>query len=188
MDPHPAPDPASTQVDSAAKGSLLRTLLTRPGELIGPAVPGTRSRPLAISGPLLALAVASLAGYGAVAGFFQGGSQIAVAALKAPLIVFCGLLLCLPSLVVFATLAGVKQPWREFGRVAAGLAATLGVILVSLGPIAWLFSVTSRSLAFMVLFHLATWGVALLFALRGLARMLAVPAARRLAVGWTVLL
>jgi len=129
-----------------------------------------------------------LAGYGAVAGFFQGGSQIAVAALKAPLIVFCGLLLCLPSLVVFATLAGVKQPWREFGRVAAGLAATLGVILVSLGPIAWLFSVTSRSLAFMVLFHLATWGVALLFALRGLARMLAVPAARRLAVGWTVLL
>ena len=34
----------------------------------------------------------------------------------------------------------------------------------------------------MILFHLATWGIALLFALRGLARMLAVPAARKLAV------
>ena len=111
-----------------------------------------------------------------------------MAALKAPLIVVFGLLLCLPSLVVFATLAGADLSWRHYGRIAAGVAATLGVLLASVGPIAWLFSVTSRSLVFMILFHLATWGIALLFALRGLARMLAVPAARKLAVGWTVLL
>jgi hypothetical protein len=132
--------------------------------------------------------VVSLAAYGAVAGFFQGGLQIAVAALKAPLIVLFGIVLCLPSLVVCAALAGADLSWRRLARMVAAFAATLGVLLASVGPIAWLFSVTSRSLAFLVFFHLATWGIALLFALRGLTWMLALPRARLVAVGWTVLL
>ena len=68
---------------------------------------GTPARLLLGAGVLAAF-------YGASAGFFQGGAQIGVAALKAPLIVLGSLLLCAPSLYVFSALAGVRRPPRAF--------------------------------------------------------------------------
>ena len=77
-------------------GGILRSfdrLLTEPQSLLQK--DGSRS-----SVPLWLLA-GSLFGfvvYGAGAGSFQGGNQILVTALKAPLIVTMALALCLPSL------------------------------------------------------------------------------------------
>jgi hypothetical protein len=65
--------------------------------------------------------------YGAVAGLFQGGSQILVSAFKAPIIVGLALALCLPSLYVFSALSGARWSKRQLAATVSGFAATLGL-------------------------------------------------------------
>jgi hypothetical protein len=134
--------------------------------------------------PALLLAVGSLAAlalYGAAAGFFQGGGQVAVAALKAPLILALSLALCLPSLYIFAALAGAPVSRRLFVQLVAGFAGMVALLLVGLLPISWLFSVSSRSLPFVVWLHLLAWLIAAGFGVRFLSRGLdrQVPGALR---------
>lgn len=110
--------------------------------------------------------------YGAVAGLFQGGSQILVAAFKAPIIVGMALALCLPSLYVFSALSGARWSKRRLLATVSGFAATLGLLLAALLPIAWLFSVSSRYLASAVWVHVLMWGISLIFGWRFLGRAL----------------
>ena len=110
--------------------------------------------------------------YGAVAGLFQGGSQILVSAFKAPIIVGLALALCLPSLYVFSALSGARWSKRRLLATISGFAATLGLLLAALLPIAWLFSVSSRYLASAVWVHVLMWGISLTFGWRFLSRAL----------------
>ena len=109
-----------------------------------------------------------------------------MAALKAPLIVLASLLLCLPSLFVFLALGGAPLPLRRLPELAAGFTATLGVLLLALVPVAWLFSVSSRFLGFVVASHLALWLAAVLSGRRYLRRPLG-PAAHRPLGLWLLL-
>lgn len=118
--------------------------------------------------PLGVVALAGLSTYGAVAGLFGGGSQPAITALKAPIVVLFALLLCLPSFAVTTSLAGVRWSGRRLLAAAAAFTAGIGLLLLTLLPIAWLFTVSSRYLAFLVLLHFAAWCAAVLFAWRGL--------------------
>jgi hypothetical protein len=104
--------------------------------------------------------------YGAGSGFFAGGAQIALAAVKAPLIVAWSALLCLPSLYVFGLLAGASLTRERFIVTLVGFVGMLALVLVGLLPIEWLFSVSSRSLVFVVWLHLALWGIAMVFGAR----------------------
>ena len=123
-------------------------------------------------GWLLAGALAGFVLYGAVAGLFQGGNQILVAAFKAPIIVGMALALCLPSLYVFSALSGARWSKRRLLATVSGFAATLGLLLAALLPIAWLFSVSSRYLASAVWVHVLMWGISLVFGWRFLGRAL----------------
>jgi hypothetical protein len=104
--------------------------------------------------------------YGAASGFFAGGAQIGIAALKAPLIVAWTALLCLPSLYVFGLLAGAPLTRPRFIVTLIGFVGMIALVLVGLLPIEWLFSVSSRSLAFVVWLHLVLWGIAMVFGAR----------------------
>jgi hypothetical protein len=104
--------------------------------------------------------------YGAASGFFAGGAQIGIAAVKAPLIVAWSALLCLPSLYVFGLLAGAPLTGARFVVTLVGFVGMLALVLVGLLPIEWLFSVSSRSLAFVVWLHLALWTIAVIFGAR----------------------
>jgi hypothetical protein len=104
--------------------------------------------------------------YGAASGFFAGGAQIGIAAVKAPIIVVCSALLCLPSLYVFGLLAGAGLTRSRMVVTLTGFFGMLALVLVGLLPIEWLFSVSSRSLAFVVWLHLALWIIAVMFAAR----------------------
>jgi hypothetical protein len=104
--------------------------------------------------------------YGAGSGFFAGGAQIAIAAVKAPLIVAGSALLCLPSLYVFGLLAGASLTRARFTVTLVGFVGMLALVLIGLLPIEWLFSVSTQSLAFAVWLHLALWSVALMFGAR----------------------
>jgi hypothetical protein len=141
-------------------------LLKRPSEALARAEDdvSVRNSWRLLGGALLLWAV-----YGAGAGFFQGGSQIAVAALKAGLIVAFGLALCVPSLYVLASLAGADLSPRRFLAIVSGFAGTLGMLLLALLPVGWLFSLSSNYLASAVWLHLLLWIVAVAFAARFLA-------------------
>lgn len=104
--------------------------------------------------------------YGAAAGFFAGGAQIGIAAIKAPLIVSASALLCLPSLYIFALLAGAPLTHSRFMVTVIGFVGMLALVMVGLIPIEWLFSVSTTSLGFAVWLHLVLWFIALLFAAR----------------------
>ena len=104
--------------------------------------------------------------YGAGAGFFAGGAQVGIAAVKAPLIVTASALLCLPSLYVFGLLAGAPLTRARLVVTVAGFFGMLALVLVGLLPIEWLFSVSTASLAFVVWLHLALWSIAVIFGAR----------------------
>jgi hypothetical protein len=115
---------------------------------------------------VLAGSVGGCALYGAASGFFAGGEQIGIAAVKAPIIVAGSALLCLPSLYVFGTLAGAGLTRSRLIATLTGFFGMLALVLVGLLPIEWLFSVSSRSLAFVVWLHLTLWIIAVIFAAR----------------------
>jgi hypothetical protein len=108
--------------------------------------------------------------YGLASGFFQGGWSLALALWKVPLILVASLTLCLPSLYVFSSLAGVELSPQAFLRVVAEFAGITGLILLALMPVIWLFSVSTLSLTFVVWLHLMIWIIALAFARQFLAR------------------
>jgi hypothetical protein len=136
---------------------------------------------------LVAGALTCFALYGAAAGVFQGGSQILVAALKAPLILAVSFLLCLPSLFVFGALAGVSWTWRRLAAVSVGFLATLGLLMLGMLPIGWLFSQSSRYLTAAVWLHVFIWALALLFGWRFLSEVLRDSGARGGAGFWLIL-
>jgi hypothetical protein len=138
-------------------------------------------------GRAVLLSVACLGIYGMLAGCFEGGLQIARSAVKAPLIVALATLVCLPSFVVFQVIAGDSALPAALVRRLASFVAVTALMLVALGPVAWLFSVTSRSLGFLVLLHLGIWWLALLFGLRRLRIEAGSPGARRVVVVWLAL-
>lgn len=148
-----------------------------------------RARDGGQASPFLMIAVSTLcyALYGAAAGFFQGGGQILVAALKAPLIILFTLLLCLPSLYVFSAVAGAEWTRRSFLAVLAGFAGTLALVLLALLPVNWLFSSSSRHLTTATLLQLFLWLIALGLAWRFLRQGLQTTGARGGMVLWLLL-
>lgn len=137
-----------------------------------------------------ALTVLSLCGfavYGASAGLFQGGEQVALAALKVPLIVLFSIALTIPSLVVTTSLSGVTWQPRRLALALLSFAAALSLILSALLPVAWLFSVSSRHLLSPVVVHALVWLTAVLLARRALRPFLG-GANLSVARTWTLLL
>ena len=162
---------------------VLNELLTRPLAFLD----RTRNGGEASPGRLLAASALCYALYGAAAGAFQGGDQILIAALKAPLIIFFTLLLCLPSLYVFSAVAGAEWTRRSFLVVLSGFAATLALVLLALLPINWLFSTSSRHLGAAAFFQFVLWILALGLAWRFLGQGLRASGARGGLVVWLFL-
>ena len=149
-----------------------------------------RARQAGSNRPAYLLLAGSLVGfalYGAVAGLFAGGTQILVSALKAPLIVLLSLALCLPSLYIFSALAGAPLARRPFLHIVAGFSGMLALLLIGLMPISWLFSVSSRSLYFVVWLHVLAWIVAAGFGARFLARSFEVKGSGKAILLWFLL-
>ena len=124
------------------------------------------------AGGSLLLALGCLAVYGALAGFFEGGTAIGLAAFKFPLVAAVSLLLCLPSFVVFSLVAGDERSVPALLQMICGLGAVVSLFLIALAPVTWLFSVSSQSLGFIMVFHVLVLVIALYFGGRYLRRLL----------------
>ena len=106
---------------------------------------------------LMSIASLCLLAFGIIVGLFPGGGQLWLTPVKIWVGTLLSALLCLPSLYVFACLAGGRQSLAATIGLLAQALALMGILLVGFAPIAWLFSQSTNSAAFMGFLFLVFW-------------------------------
>jgi hypothetical protein len=114
---------------------------------------------------LLVSVVCSLI-YGVVVGTFSGGDQLWAAPAKIAVGLMISALICLPSLYIFTCLSGSQARLVEVCGLLAGLLMLMTILLIGFAPVAWIFSQSTESLAWMGTLHLVFWFIATIFGLR----------------------
>ena len=104
--------------------------------------------------------------YGVVVGTFSMGTQLWAAPVKITVGLLISALICLPSLYIFACLSGSQARLAEICGLVAGLLTLMTILLIGFAPVAWLFSQSTDSIAWMGALHLVFWFVATCFGLR----------------------
>jgi hypothetical protein len=104
--------------------------------------------------------------YGVVAGTFSGGTQLWAAPVKIAAGLMISALICLPSLYIFTCLGGSQARLVEVFGLLAGLLMLMTILLIGFAPVAWIFSQSTESLAWMGTLHLIFWFIATCFGLR----------------------
>jgi len=94
------------------------------------------------------------------------GTQLWAAPLKIAAGVLMSALICLPSLYIFACLSGSQARFADIVGLLAGLLLLSTLLLIGFAPIAWLFSESTQSVAWMGALHLVFWFIAAAFGLR----------------------
>jgi hypothetical protein len=147
--------------------NVIPALLKQPGQIVHELLQG---RAVAVLSALSLVAAFSLAIYGVVVGSLEGGSQYWIAPSKILLGSLAAALICLPSLFVFLCMNGAEAKLRDVAGLLSASICLMAVLLVSLAPIAWIFSQSTDSIALMAGLHILLWIVALAFGLRLLSR------------------
>lgn len=145
---------------------VLSALLRQPGQIIYQLHESAGGRPVAAV--LGVIAILCLAAYGVVVGSYSGGTQLWAAPVKIAGGALFTATICLPSLYVLSCLGGAHDKLRV-GALAGLLLAMIALqatLLVSFAPIAWIFSQSTDSIAFISCLHLVLWGVSFYFGLR----------------------
>ena len=142
---------------------VIEALLKFPGRIIYELQNNWRAD---LSGWLVALALVGMAAYGVVVGCFSGGAQMWIAPAKIALGTLFSILICLPSLYIFAGLAGIDVRLRTVIGVLFAAVALSALLLIGFAPVAWIFSQSTDSVPFMGALHLILWGIAICFGLR----------------------
>ena len=142
---------------------LIEALLKYPGRVIYELEHDWQA---ALAGSLLIFALAGMAGYGILVGSFAGGAQLWMAPVKLALGTLLSMLICLPSLYIFACLSGVEARWRTISGVLFAAVALGALLLIGFAPVAWIFSQSTDSIAFMATLHLIFWAIGISFGLR----------------------
>jgi hypothetical protein len=120
----------------------------------------------ALIGAMLAVAVLCAAVYGVVVATFSMGQQLWVAPVKIAAGLVISTVICLPSLYIFTCLSGSRSRLVEIVGLVSGLLLLMTILLVGFAPVAWLFSQSTQSAAWMGALHLAFWLIATFFGLR----------------------
>jgi hypothetical protein len=104
--------------------------------------------------------------YGVVVGTFSGGAQLWIAPAKIALGLVISAAICLPSLYIFGCLSGSQARLSEVCGLLAGMLLLSTVLLIGFAPVAWIFSESTESVAWMGALHLLFCLLATLFGLR----------------------
>jgi hypothetical protein len=147
---------------------ILDALLKRPQALLDELRTGTSAAP---AWWLLAIALLCTASYGVLVGSLSGGAQMLVAPAKVSLGTLGAMLICLPSLYIFAALAGMEAGLRTLTGALFGAVCLASVVLIGFAPVAWIFSQSTDSIAFIGALHLGFWAIGMGFGLRFLRRL-----------------
>jgi hypothetical protein len=115
---------------------------------------------------MLLIAVVCSLVYGAVAGTFSMGTQLWAAPVKIAGGLMISAAICLPSLYIFTCLSGSQARLAEVSGLLAGLLMLMAILLAGFAPVAWIFSQSTESLAWMGTLHIIFWCVATFFGVR----------------------
>jgi len=115
---------------------------------------------------MLFLSVVCSVIYGVVVGSFSGGVQWWASPAKISAGLLVSSLICLPSLYIFACLSGSQARLVEIFGLVTGLLLLMTILLIGFAPVAWLFSQSTGSVAWMGALHLIFWGISTIFGLR----------------------
>lgn len=158
----PPPVPPSLGQD-AGLGVVLDTLLKRPFALIQALCDPKPSRHWL---RLALFAVPAFALYGLLIGTFSGGAQLLAASVKVSAGALLSALICFPSLYIFACLTGAEVSMRGLAGVLFAALTLTGLLLLGFAPVAWVFSQSTESVAFIGTLHLLFWTIGIWFGLR----------------------
>ena len=147
----------------ASPALIIETLLKCPGRIVYELQNNWRA---ALPLWLVSLTLLGMAAYGVVVGSFSGGAQMWIAPAKIATGTMLSILICLPSLYIFTCLSGIEARLRTVIGVffaAVGLGALL---LIGFTPVAWIFSQSTDSVAFIAALHIGLWAIGIAFGLR----------------------
>ena len=147
---------------------VIEALLKYPGRIIHELHHNWRA---ALPSWLLFLALLGMATYGLVVGSFSGGAQMWIAPAKLALGTLLSVLICLPSLYIFACLGGIDARLRTVSGTLFAAVGLGALLLIGFAPVAWIFSQSTDSVAFMAALHLILWAIGISFGLRLVAAM-----------------
>jgi len=114
---------------------------------------------------MILVAVVCALTYGVVVGAFSGGEQFWAAPTKITVGLLLSVMICLPSLYIFACLSGSAVRPVEVVGFVSGLAMLMTILLVGFAPVAWIFSQSTESAVVMGALHLAFWSISSCFGL-----------------------
>ena len=120
---------------------------------------------------LLSLALLGMLAYGVVVGSFSGGPQLWIAPAKIAIGTMLSILICLPSLYIFTCLSGIDAQLRTVTGVLFAAVSLGALLLIGFAPVAWIFSQSTDSVAFMAAVHIGLWAIGIMFGLRLLEAM-----------------
>ena len=117
--------------------------------------------------------------FGLALGLFAGWTIAAMDLAKFPLVAVCALLICFPSLYVFACVSGSPLSLSQTFALGCSCLAMVGLILTGLAPVVWLFAVSTNSASFRVILALLIWLIALCFGAKYVGKLRANPLFQR---------
>jgi hypothetical protein len=157
----PMPRPASAPL-------VIEALLKYPGRIIHELQNNWRA---ALPLWLLSLVLVGMMAYGVVVGSFSGGAQLWIAPVKLAMGMMLSILICLPSLYIFSCLSGIDAQLRTVTGVLFAAVSLSALLLIGFAPVAWIFSQSTDSVAFMAALHIGLWAIGIMFGLRLLEAM-----------------
>jgi len=147
---------------------VIEALLKYPGRIIHELQNNWRSVLLLW---LLSLVLLGMMAYGVVVGSFSGGAQLWIAPAKIAMGTILAILICLPSLYIFTCLSGIDAQLRTVTGVLFAAVSLGALLLIGFAPVAWIFSQSTDSVAFMAALHIGLWAIGIMFGLRLLEAM-----------------
>jgi hypothetical protein len=147
---------------------VVQALLKHPGRIIYELQNNWRA---ALPLSLLLLVLLGMLAYGVVVGSFSGGVQLWIAPAKIAMGTMLSILICLPSLYIFTCLSGIDAQLRTVTGVLFAAVSLSSLLLIGFAPIAWIFSQSTGSVAFMAALHIGLWAIGIMFGLRLLEGM-----------------
>jgi hypothetical protein len=142
---------------------VVESLLKYPGRIIHEL---QNNWGVALPAWLFLIVLLGMASYGLVVGSFSGGAQIWVAPAKIVIGTSLSILICLPSLYIFMLLSGIEARLRTAIGVFLASIGLSTLILIGFAPVAWIFSESTDSVAFIAALHIGLWIIGILFGLR----------------------
>ena len=157
----PMPDPENPI-------SLLKNLLKFPGRVVHEL---HQTQAAIVTAWLLIFGIVGVAIYGIVVGAQSGGAQLWIAPAKLGLGTLLSMLICLPSLYIFACLGGIDAQLRSVCGALFAAVCLSSILLIAFAPVAWIFSQSTDSIVFTGTLHLLFWVIGIHFGLRLIAAM-----------------